>query len=463
LSCWSSFAALTLPVTRRSEQFIVHDNRPQQRAASDPLLGRRAGVEPITDLNPDVLLISAERIRVALLRELSISPDGGAKIHLFLIRASQVEPRVMIKPAIYAGLWQYRVEIPERIENLKLIRGIVQVLLLEIANRGTATKSAEIPLWLVEGLSLHLSSSVGPNLILGSVPVGSMARSVLQLRAGDPLREPRELLRWNKALTFTELSHPTDEQLASKLKGFQISAQIFFNELIRLPSGRASLFQMLRELPYCWNWETAFFRAYSRHFQRPLDVEKWWSLTLSALTGRGELSVSPIELCLQKLDEILLAPAQISSSSSAVPQRTQATLQQVIADWEFTIQRPVLLQMINQLLVLRYSVQLSELRAAADRWSKEPHNTGELQERELVRRGLVAESEIIKLIDAYRSILHNYLEKRALAGYSPSKRDARVPASRLIQETIRDLDDLLRQREALRRAHVSVAQTAPHP
>ena len=52
-------------------------------------------------------------------------------------------------------------------------------------------------------------------------------------------------------------------------------------ELLRLPDGRACLQRMLAQLPQHYNWQFAFLEAFHARFERPLDVEKWWALSLA--------------------------------------------------------------------------------------------------------------------------------------------------------------------------------------
>ncbi len=62
--------------------------------------------------------------------------------------------------------WQYRVDLPNVVERPRYVRAIVQVLLLELANRTAQGRGAEIPLWLVEGFSQLLLASSEVEIIL---------------------------------------------------------------------------------------------------------------------------------------------------------------------------------------------------------------------------------------------------------------------------------------------------------
>jgi len=56
-----------------------------------------------------------------------------------------------------------------------------------------------------------------------------------------------------------------------------------------LENGRACLREMLAQLPAFYNWQFAFLKGFQPWFQRPLDVEKWWALTVVRLPGASWL------------------------------------------------------------------------------------------------------------------------------------------------------------------------------
>lgn len=431
----SGWAAITAPPTRRAQNFIVQDLRGNSPSSIN--LKSEEGAQWVK-LDLDVLALSTERLHQALSRELDVSTRGSGRILLCLVTATAADQGIRIVATPFADGWHYRVDVPDQIEQLKLIRGIVEVLLLELANRSRGPKSAEIPSWLNEGLSMQLMATMGPDLILQSVPVGSMLEIVRNVGGSrdagglDRLRQARAVLRTVAPATLAELGHPALETLKGEsMERFQSSAQLFVAELCRLPNGRACLVNLLQELPWCWNWETAFLRAYRRYFARTLDVEKWWSVVLTSFTGRDPSQVWAAEICFDKLDEILLKPAQVRLSPDVMPVRTYVTPQQIIADWDFASQKAALDQTLLQLAILRVNCPL----------------------------------DIAALIERYRLTFQNYLQKRGEASSTaPTKGQALVSIPVLMRETIDRLDELYRQREALRRAYAAAAAaTAPSP
>jgi hypothetical protein len=289
-------------------------------------------------------------------------------------------------------------------------------------NRGQGTKSAELPVWLVEGLTGHVLSIAGQELVVGSVPLGMMLRIVRERKGVDRLQKPREVLRANPPLSFSELAYPRAADLqGDKLQVFQCSAHLFVYELLNVKAGPARLVAMLRELPRCWNWETALLRAFRGQFERMLDVEKKWSVDVLAFTARDPSQIWARVVCLDKLEELLTVQAQVRVASDQLPQRAALTIQQIIVAWDLAAQAPVLRQKIALVEVLRF------------------HST----------------ADVVPLIDEYHRTLTVYLQKRALAGRTPETRMQPVlSASQVAQQAIKELDLLDKRRQALRPENV---------
>jgi hypothetical protein len=427
-----SSAGVSAPPTRRAQNFLVQDLRGATRA---PVNLKSELGKPLIQLDLDVLALSADRIKQGLCRELDLSAQGWGRIHLCLVPAAGADLEIHVLATRFADGWHYRVNVPDQIEELKLVRGLVEVLLLELANRRGGPKSAEIPIWLTEGLSSQVGSTLGPDLVLQSVPAGWMLQSAWNVGGRedasglDRLRQARATLRSAAPATFAELGHPAPETLqGAGLSRFQSSCQLFVAQLCRLPTGRACLVSMLRELPACWNWETAFLRGFRPYFARLLDVEKWWTVLVMSFTGRDPSQVWPAEICFEKLDQILLQPAQIRLTAEVLPVRTYVTPQQIIADWDFVSQKAVLEHMLGQLALLRVHCPLN----------------------------------LAALLERYRVAFANYLQKRAEANsVSAAKGQMAISLPRLLRDTIEQLDELYRQREALRRSSASPAAAPP--
>ncbi|MFO1496938.1 MAG: hypothetical protein U1G07_00830 [Verrucomicrobiota bacterium] len=422
----SASAAPVIAPLRQSQQFTVVDARSSALLLPGQL--RSDSGQELIRLDVDALLLSAERIKEALLSDLHFSTEGAGRIRLFLYPARKGDELIRMISSYSPGEWEYRVEIPDQIEAMKLVRGVIHAVLLEIANRGQGPRSAELPLWLVEGLTLHLMSTVQRDLVVGSVPLGSMLRIVREtprtLPNGNPvspldsLRGTRQVLRANRPLSFSELAYPPAALLTgAQLRTYQSSAHLFVYELLQSKNGAASFVRMLRELPGCWNWETAFLRGFSPQFARMLDVEKIWSVDVLAFTARDPSQVWSRVACLERLDEILSVPAQVRVVSDMLPQRATLTIQQVISHWTLSAQAPLLRQKVALLEVLRFH----------------------------------APADLAELMDKYRVALAAYLQKRDSASRGPETRmQTPLNTSLVIQDAVKELQRLDKQREELR-------------
>lgn len=413
----SAAIGIELHRTRRTENFFVHDLREVRNSTSIADGGENERIE----LGLDVLAVSAERVRRAVFRFLGVPSFGASSVHLILKERSKVRSEIQIVPLFHWNAWQYRVEVAESVMRENLLRGLIEVVLVEFANRGNGPKSAEIPRWLKEGLTFQLMNSVGPELVISSVEQGSMLRSIRRLLGADPARETHAILRPGNNPSVSDLSYPSSEQLEGEnFKKYQAAAQLFLLELLRLPAGDEYLVRMIRNLPNFWNWESSFLRGFSAHFQSMLDVEKWWAVTMVSFTGRDPTQVWSPAICLQQLDEILLPTTHLRWSTNALPIRGHATLQQVLSEWDFRPQREVLWQTVRRLTALR----------------------------------TYCPSVILPLVDAYRSSLLRYMEKRASLITAPSNKLYSAPSTQqIVGATVNELDELYRWREALRREY----------
>lgn len=415
-----------LESTRASEQFVVHDTRQYGRSLS--AYSSSENLEMV-QLEPGTLLLSAERVRDALTRQLRIPARGGGQIHCFLYAPVRNDENIVIASTLHTDGWKYRMQIPDDLKREKLVRGLVQVLLLEIANRGTAQKSAEIPSWLLEGLTRQVMADVGPEVILNSVPPNALRRSMREIKGAGTLSEARAYFRTRRPLSFAELSEPLLAALPEEqMRRHQLSAQLLVSQLCEMPGGHARLMTMIRNLPNCWNWQTAFLHAFQ--FERLLDAEKWWFVATSTFQGRDMAGYSSTRMALESLEGILTTPAHLRLDTNAVPVRIEATLTQVISDWDYPLQRTVLQQKLAQMALLRSG----------------------------------STAEVALLLDGYMACLQGYLQKRDRFGRNPnSKRDIVPPPNLLVQDAAQQLRLLDRQRLALRQQIAATAGTTAVP
>ena len=194
----------------------------------------------------------------------------------------------------------------------------------------------------------------------------SLTSTLRNSRLETPLQLAQKKLRGRAPLTFEDLSWPAEPELsgnASDLYGG--SALLFVGELLRLPEGRAGLRALLAQLPLHHNWQFAFLGAFHERFQRPLDVEKWWALTLSETHGRGLAQAWSLEESRQKLDEALRSAVQVRAGPNELPLHADVTLQKIIGEWEPARQTQALQATRRELGLLRLRIA----RQYAGLWS----------------------------------------------------------------------------------------------
>ena len=402
-----AFSAEPVALRSHSGQFLVRG----LRLTGPPLAGASEGPVTYVRLDPALLAISCERIKAAVLDELVMKDQWRGKIYISLRPVRDDHEQIVVTSMHYTDGWNYRLEIPEQVNGARLVKSVVEVVLMELANRNAGLREAELPLWLTEGLAAHLQATALSNFTLE--PETRVSR---KQRGLDPLSHARERLRTHAPLTFNELSWPSEEQLSEEnLETYQSCAQLFVSELFHLRGGPGYGREMLARLPQNLNWQTTFLSAFSAYFDRLLDIDRWWSLHVVHFTGQGLSSVWVQKESWKQLDGILITPVQVRLSPAELPLTVPARLQSILAEWDFQRQRPVLLQKLNFLAALR----------------------------------LRASSEAIGLVEDYRQTLEAYVQKRSKAGGAARKKIS--PAEKLlVSEAVKRLDYLDNLREALR-------------
>lgn len=295
----------------------------------------------IIRLDAPLLAVSAERFKSALWQQIGLPPSSRwtGKIFLALHPARSLNEEVFIGPYPFGQIWNYRVNFPDLISRNRFARTMSAVLLLEIANRNTPVSrpSAVLPAWLADGLARQVIGADGAQVVL-SAPAktvnGLPMTRLDETRHGiDPLAAARRTLQNTPALTFEQLSWPDNAQMNGADGGVYLaSAQLFVTRLLDLPDGPARLRDLLVRLPACENWQTAFYAAFRDSFQRPLDVEKWWSLQVVNFAHRDPGPRWTSALGRQRLDALLLVPVDIRYHANAWPVRAEISLQAALRE-----------------------------------------------------------------------------------------------------------------------------------
>jgi hypothetical protein len=377
-------------------------------------------------VDPALLAVSCERIKQSLLNELAARDEWSGIIFVNLHPVQRFDEPIDITTIHHRNSWSYRVDMPDQVERTRLIRAVVQVLMQEIANRGAKSRSAELPQWLLEGMTAHLQATTSSTLVLEPatlaedpavpgrlVPITSLIKQ--RERYADPAKQVREILKDRPPLTFNELSWPAEEQLAGpQADVYRACSQLFVAELLRLKNGRAQLREFFRLLPEYLNWQTAFLHAFQGQFERLLDADKWWALNVAQLTSRDMMVTWNYEEAFRQMDDALAVTAEVRIKPRELPMNAQVKLQQMLLEWPIHRQSPILLQKINILQGLR----------------------------------LRAPQELIGLADNYRLTLEMILKDRQARGQGPFGSNSKDKA--LVENAIKRLDELDAQRDGLR-------------
>jgi hypothetical protein len=368
-----------------SGQFLVHVAPGTQYSFAPSNLDTNAA---FIRLDPTLVPVSCERIKQILWRELDAKPPYSGKVFVTIYPGRGAEQPIAINAERFSDGWQYSVILPNPIERVRYVRTVVQVVLAEMANRGAVAHAAEVPLWLVEGLTQELLASREMEIILP--PPNTPANNIrftytrMNARRPNPLEKAHQLLTAKTPLSFQQLSWPTEEQLGSSGgELFSCSAQLFVHQLLEFTDGGNCVRSMLAELPRHYNWQLAFLSAFHSHFGRPLEVEKWWTLEVVHFTGRDLAEAWSTEESWQKLQEALHPAVQIRTGTNELPLEAQVSLQTVIREWA-PVRQPAALE-------------------------------GKLRELESLRLRLA--KDLVPLSEEYRRVIAIYLENRQHTGF----------------------------------------------
>jgi hypothetical protein len=385
-------------------------------------------------LEPALLAVSAERFKAALWNQLGLKSDAAwrGKIFLILRPARSTADGITIISTALLQNWNYRVELPDGLTRIRCSRALAAALLLEIANRDSATtgRSAEIPAWLTDGLAQQTLAAGGVKIILSAPPkklnLPPQSRIDESERGLDLLAAARRALQNSAALTFEQLSWPHNAQLDGNDGGvYRASAQLFVNELLHLKNGPEKMRALLTQLPDCLNWQTAFFSAFREDFPRPLDLEKWWALRVIAFAAHDPGPRWTLAASRERLAALLSVPVEYRVSSNALPEHAEIPLQAAFRNFtadQLTAVLPAKLRDLN----------LAQLRLAPP---------------------------FALLANSYRTVLANYLGEgqRSPANTVGGKHPTVMRRRAGLEDTLKQLDALdFRRRETEARLDAAV-------
>lgn len=328
----ASFARAEMIVSQ-SRQFVVHSSGAQVAFERVP-----AGAVEVV---PELLLVTAERVKEALAKEIPALASARTQIHIGVVDSAGVESLVGVASSRFADGWRYNLAVPRVVEEARLVKGLISVLVLEYANRG-ADRSAELPAWLTEGLAEQLLYSVGPKLVVGRAP------SAWEASARDLHHRTREMLRTNATPTFQDLTMAAvPPRNTPHALIYLAGTHLLVHSLLEMPDGRRKFAKFLQMLPRTWNWQTAFREGFG--FARMLDVEKWWSLTLVEFTTRDQRQAWPGDMSIRKLDELLMTRVEYRNATNSLPVTRLVDLSTIFEDGDSALQREAINDKITQL------------------------------------------------------------------------------------------------------------------
>ncbi len=280
-------------------------------------------------LEPSTLVVSCERLKALVLDKLGLADRWQGRIDLTINPELPESQGPQLTATRWPHGWTYSLELPRSAQEEILLRSLIQVLLLEIANRQAGVQSADIPLWLVEGMGAELQANNFPTFIVQ--PGQSWSANVVWNKGAEMM--PKEL-RQHTPLSFQQLSWPQASDLTPEgLPLYRSCAQLFFQELLRFDDGKACLRAMVTQLPEHWNWQTTFLLAFHSHFEQLLDVEKWWGVSYVDFTRGYKVQAWSAADCRRKLQDSLDVPVDVHFGADQMPVAAKMTLQEVIRQW----------------------------------------------------------------------------------------------------------------------------------
>lgn len=404
----SLFTALGQPTPAASRLFR-YESRSQQFMVFGAQLGTALGAPAqslvesnYVQLEPTLLVLTCERVKVELLKELKLSDGWAGQIQITMLGDRPPAAVVVVESQWFSNGWRYRMVLPGQMERPRLVRALTRALLLELANRhNRSQRLAEIPLWLEEGLATHLLAVHGDTLVAEN----RTSSSVTQGMVADLFREAHQRLQGREPTSFADVTMAQPGQLnAEQWEVFRRTSQLLVAELLLLPDGRMGLREMLRLLPNYLNSQLAFLRAFERSFPTMLAAEKWWSAVWFNFTARDRHLRLSLDASLRQLEEILTTPIAVQRGTNTVPGRKELPLRELIANTDYPQHQPAVAQASFQLQLLQVSVP----------------------------------GELTRLVSDYRQSLITYLKRRT--DYSVSSTSKSADAKLAVKDALQQLD-----------------------
>ena len=421
----AQFGAEAITARSRSAQFVVRASR-FARAVPQQLSTNRSCLL----LEPTIAAVSCERVKALLLRQLRAADAWRGKVFVTLYPAQTANDGISLRAEYFRDGWQYEISVPDVVDRVTYVKAMTQILLLEIANRGAAERSAELPLWLVEGFSEELLASGELQMAL-SKPQDfanglALSASFVDGVRDNPLERAHRKLLDRTPLTFEQLSWPAENEFkAGQEDIYRGSAHLFVHSLFALNDGAECFRSALAVMPRFLNWQFALLEGFKPHFARVLDVEKWWALEAAHFQGRDLNHTWTAEESWNRFEETLASRMQTQTETNGLRVWSSLSLQQIIQDWQPDVQDEFLNRKLQDLNALRLRLHV----------------------------------DLVPLVDEYRSVIEVFIQKRTRSGFVLFSRKASL-LRQAKAEAVARLDVLDSNRNALRSKPAAVPTTA---
>ena len=307
-------------------------------------------------LDPSTVIVVCERIKQIFLQELGLTDlwKGMIEIDIDFYPKGILRPITLSHRLMNDGL-HTQMKIADEVVPHRLIEAIVQVLLLEYSNRDLhQTQMAEVPLWMIDGMTQLVMQRGGPALI----PTPG-ALKTFTIEKTNPVKTAKSRLKTIQPPEFGQFTSPGPE-FSSGINWmiFQDASLVLTWELLNLPDGKARYCHNLRLLKNYRNWQLAFLEAWKGQFSNLTDVEKWWALVLVTSRKDSGRNAWTLKQSIEKLNEIL-SEASVSTIAQINQPRHPSTihLQQIAESWA---------PMVQIYFFERIAAQLKAFELAAD-------------------------------------------------------------------------------------------------
>ena len=387
-------------------QFVVHG--PAVRGFVPRAMGPNASA--FITAEPQLVALMADRVSRALTAELKLSGTYADKVHVIVFNVFQPGQVLGLVTQVHTDGFLYKLSVPAQVEGQVLLKGLMQVLLMEHAHRGKK-RTGEMPNWMVEGMVRQLQTRVVPTYVVNRKPM------TIETAGYDRLGATRDYLQTNAPMTLQELSFADLTRVTPEQREqFEASSHLLVHQLLKLKAGPELMARFLQTLPQTLNWQTAFYAVYKQHFAGPLEFEKWWMLNWVEFRNSQEKELWTLESSVERLEAVLQTPMEVRMDANSVPQLREATLQEFLQLADAATQKEILTQKVQQMFFLSMNVP----PAAHHLWG------------------------------AYQRTIENYVQRRG------NEEEPTLRIQALVRETINTLNELDSARMELKAGRVPV-------